>query len=202
MDKVFVFWDNSNIFINAKLVASERDGADARYTVRIQFDNLLRLAAADRPVEFALAVGSVPPELRHVWNRLESLGVTVKLLERGSISDREQALDEALQVQMLRTALDFNGDPGIAVLLTGDGKGFFDGVGFHADLERMHRKGWRVEVLAWERTCNRRLKEWAAQVGQFVPLENYYEAISFTEDESGALRRSRPLNLSGRLAAS
>ena len=80
MDKVFVYWDNSNIFIGARAEAEEREGAAARYRVRIS------------------------------------------------------------QLQMLRDFADYNGDPGIVVLLTGDGQGFYDGAGFHADLERMHRR--------------------------------------------------------------
>ena len=53
---------------------------------------------------------------------------------------REQGVDQALQTAMLRDAFDYNGNPGIAVMLTGDGSGFDDGVGFHADLERMYNR--------------------------------------------------------------
>ena len=75
MDKVFIYWDNSNIFVEAQRFAEERNsGPDARYRVRIDFTNMLRLAA-DRPVEKAHAAGSVPPEMRQLWNRLESQGV-------------------------------------------------------------------------------------------------------------------------------
>jgi len=198
MKKVFVFWDNSNIFISAKTVAAEREGGDAAYQVKIQFDQMLQLALAGRTLEYAIAVGSVPPPMRHVWNQLEHAGVKVELFERGGLSSREQAVDQALQTHMLRKALDYNGTPGIAVMLTGDGAGYLDGVGFHADLERMHKKGWGVEVLAWERTCNPRLKQWANKIGVFIPLEHYYDAITFTEDASGALRRAKPLDLSKR----
>lgn len=198
MKNIFEFWDNSNIYISAKTVAAEKEGGDAQYHVRIQFDSLLQLALAERKLEYVIAVGSVPPPLRHVWNRLEQAGVKVELFERGSLSSREQAVDQALQTHMLRKALDYNGHPGIAVMLTGDGAGFLDGVGFHSDLERMHKKGWGVEVLAWERTCNPRLKEWAEKIGIFVPLEDYYDSITFTEDESGAIRRAQPLDLSKR----
>ena len=51
MKEVFVFWDNSNIFISAKAVAAQREGGDAAYQVRIQFDNLLSLALAGRKNE-------------------------------------------------------------------------------------------------------------------------------------------------------
>ncbi|MBI3320341.1 MAG: NYN domain-containing protein [Candidatus Omnitrophica bacterium] len=198
MKKVFIFWDNSNIFVSAKTVAAAKEGADATYRIRIQFDHLLQLAAAGRKVEFAIAVGSVPPELRHVWNKLESTGVVVELFERGAQSEKEQAVDQALQVHMLRKTIDYNGHAGTVVMLTGDGKGFLDGVGFHADLERMHKKGWEVEVLAWEQTCNPRLKFWAKDIGIFVPLEDFYESVTFTDDEKGVIRKSKLLDLSKR----
>ena len=181
MERVFIYWDNSNIFISAQDAAAEREGWDARPRVRIHFASLLQLARAERPIERAIAVGSVPPELRHVWNRLENEGVEVELVERGAIHGREVGVDQILQTHMLRDALDHNGDPGIAVMLTGDGAGFMDGVGFHADLTRMHRRGWRVEVLSWQHSCNRRMREWAEQKGSFVALDDYYESITFLE---------------------
>ena len=203
MEKVFVYWDNSNIFISAQEVAAEREGGDARYRMRLHFHNLLRLAHADRPIKNAVAVGSVPPELRHVWTRLENEGITVDLSERGALHGTEQGVDQKLQTHMLRDALDNNGDPGIAVLLTGDGAGFYDGVGFHADLERMHRKGWRIEVLSWAYSCSRRMKEWAEQNGKFIALADFYDSITFLElPQSGRPiaepREAVPVDLSRR----
>ena len=182
MAKVFIYWDTSNIFISAQGAAAEREGEQVRSRMRIHFRNLLALARANRPVQHAVAVGSIPPEMRQVWNRLENEGVTVELLERGQVQGGEQGVDQLLQTQMLRDTVDYNGDPGIAVLLTGDGSGFADGVGFHADLERMHGKGWRIEVLSWRHSCNRRMREWAENVGQFIALDDYYESITFLEE--------------------
>lgn len=184
MDKVFIYWDNSNIFIGAREVAAEREGGDARYRVRIEFRKLLTLASAGRPVEHAVAVGSIPPELRHVWNRLEGEGVTVQLFERGAIGGREQAVDHALQTAMLRDGYDHNGHPGIAVLLTGDGAGFYDGVGFQADLERMFSRGWEIEVISWRHSCNNRMRRWAERNGRFIALDDFYESVTFLEPSS------------------
>ena len=104
-----------------------REGPGARYRVRVHFENLLRLAHADRPVEKALATGSVPPELRQLWNRMEAQGVDVRLFDRGSPERGEQEMpDRLLQLRMLEDALDYNGDPGIVVLLTGDGAGYLE----------------------------------------------------------------------------
>lgn len=181
MDRVFIYWDNSNIFVSVREIAAEREGAGARRRVRIDFRNMLELAHAGREIEHAVAVGSIPPELRHVWNRLENLGVTVQLLERGAMGGREQGVDQALQVAMLRDMADYNGDPGIVAMLTGDGAGFVDGVGFHADLERMRRRGWRIEVISWRYSCNRRMREWAEENGKFIALDDFYDSVTFLE---------------------
>ena len=179
--KVFIYWGNSNILISAQEVAVEREGEAVRFRVRIHFRNLLELAHARRDVEHATAVGSIPPELRHVWNRLENEGVTVQLLERGAVQGREQGVDQALQTVMLRDGFDCNGTPGVAVMLTGDGAGFHDGVGFHADLERMRRRGWDVEVLSWRHGCNRRMREWAEENGKFIAPDDFYDSVTFLE---------------------
>ena len=134
----------------------------------------MRLAHADRPVEKAVAAGSVPPEMRAPWNRLSAEGVAVELFDRGAVERcGQQSPDRVLQLQMLRDFADYNGDPGIVVLLTGDGQGFYDGAGFHADLERMHRRGWRGEVLSWAHSCNTRMREWVEAHGVFVPLDDF-----------------------------
>ena len=192
MEKVFIYWDNSNLYISAQETAAEREGGDARARMRINFRNLLRLACADRPIENAIAVGSVPPQLRHVWTSLENEGVTVQLAERGALHGPEQGAEQMLQTHMLRNALDYSGDPGIAVLLTGDGSGFYDGVGFHADLERMHRLGWRIEVLSWPYSCSRRMKEWAEQNGKFIALDDFYDSITYLDDFYDSITHPEP----------
>ena len=183
MDKVFIYWDNSNIFHEAQRLSEERsEGLGARYRVRIDFDTMLRLAHADRPIERAVAAGSVPPEMRQLWNRMESIGVEVRLFDRGSPERGEQDMpDRVLQLRMLEDALDYNGDPGIAVLLTGDGAGYLDGAGFHTTLERMHKRGWRVEILSWAHSCNQRMRRWAEGHGAFVALDDFYEAVTYME---------------------
>ena len=199
MEKVFIYWDNSNTHISAQQVAMDMEGADARPRVRIDFRNMLELARAEREIQHAVAVGCIPPELRHVWNGLENEDVSIQLLDRGA----EQGVDQTLQNAMLRDGLDYIRDPGIMVLLTGDGSGFYAGEGFHVDLERMHRRGWRIEVLSWRHSCSRRMREWAEQNGKFIALDDYYHSVTFLErpepGEPLANRRyAAPLDLSQR----
>ena len=205
MEKVFIYWDNSNIFHEAQRLAEEVENSpDARFRVRVNFDNLLRLDHGDRPVEKALAAGSVPPEMRQLWNRMENKGVEVSLDDRGSQERGEQGIpDKILQLAMLEDALDYNGDPGIIVLLTGDGAGYTEGTGFHKTLERMHKRRWRVEILSWAHSTNQRMRRWAEDHGLFIPLDDFYNAITFLEpsrpgSQLAPSRSSAELDLSRR----
>ena len=112
-------------------------------------------------------------------------------------------MDQTLLTAMLRDTIDYNGVPGIVVLLTDDGAGFDDGVGFHADLERMHRRGWRIEALSWRRSCRRRMREWAQENGKFIALDDFYDSITFLEPPAPGRpiadpRYAVPLDLSRR----
>lgn len=182
-DSVHIFWDNSNIFIPAQSVSADKDGAYAVSRLRIHFENLFRLAHAGRRVASAKCVGSGAPA---VWQRLSALGLSSEFFERGGASGREQGVDQCLQVHMLRAAADA-ATPGVAVLLTGDGAGYEEGRGYHADIERLHRQGWGVEVLSWQGACSRALREWASEVGVFVPLDSYFQSITFVEGGRVAL---------------
>jgi NYN domain len=192
--KVHLFIDNSNIFISAKDEAQKREGRPARSQVRLQFEHLVELAVAGRELGNVCVVGSIPPEQRAVWDRLEAVtGVRPELFERGELTGGEQGLDQCLQVHMLRAISDHD-EPQIVVLMTGDGAGYDDGVGFHADMERMHAAGWGVEVISWGSHCRRALREWATTNGIFVALDDHYEAVTFLE----GVRVVKSLDLSKR----
>ena len=208
MNKVFIYWDNSNIFHEAQRIAAESNhDIDARNRVRVDFEKTYCLAHADREVGAAIAAGSVPPEMRQLWNRLENQGVEVQLFDRGSIERGEQEIpDRILQLRMLEDALDNNGDPGAVVLLTGDGAGYYKNAGFHRILERMHKRNWRIEVLSWRNACNRHMREWAENNGAFIALDDFYDSITFMEPsrpghELASGRMATPLDLSKRQMA-
>lgn len=193
---VHIFWDNSNIFLGAQTTYKNLKRPITR-DIRIEFENLIRLSHANRKVRGAYCVGSVPPELEAVWKKLhERTGVRPELYERGAQSHKEQAIDQALQVYMLRALADAPA-PGIAVLLTGDGAGYSEGAGFHADLERMHKHGWGIEVLSWDACCKWALKEWAKKNGVYVRLDNHLDEITFEQ----GVRWAKPLNLARRQVA-
>ena len=138
---------------------------------------------------------------------MENRGVQMRLFDRVEKDRGEQEVpDRWLQLCMLEDGWDNNGAPGIVALLTGDGAGYSEGQGFHRTLERMHKRGWRVEVLSWAHSCNQGMRRWAEANGVFVALDDHYEAITFREPsrpghELAPSRDQAPLDLTRRRVA-
>ena len=209
MKKVFIYWDNSNIFYQVGQLARELNGDDhtSPYRVRIHFENLLRLAHADRQVEKAYVAGSIPPETKPLWDNLRNKGVNVSLYDRGSVFDGEQQVpDQVLQLRMMEDYIDnLDNDPGVVVLLSGDRGNYEEGRGFHRTLERAYKMGWGIELLSWEDSCSWVMRQWVDMHGVFVKLDDYYKSITFlTPAEFGAIpkRIATPLDLIARRCVS
>jgi hypothetical protein len=167
-----------------------KDGA-----FRIYFENLIDLAADARPIEQVFCVGSVPPPTDSVWGHIEAkTGKTPETFLRGAASGKEQAVDQALQVRMLRLGYDYD-PPETIVLLSGDGSGHEEDVGFFADVKRLHGKGWKIKIVAWRKNCSRVMREWAEYNGAFVDLGPFYSQVTFIEKLG---RKASPLNLADR----
>lgn len=191
-NRVHIIWDNSNIYISGRSVCDKLEYKSTGF--RIQFEHLIDLAACGRPIEQVFCVGSVPPPTDSVWGHIQKLtGKRPELYERGAASGKEQAVDQALQTRMLRLGYDYD-PPETIVLLSGDGSGFEEGVGFFADIKRLHRIGWKVEVLSWRDHCKRQMREWAEGQALFVPLDDFYSAVTFRE----GIRQAKAVDLAKR----
>jgi hypothetical protein len=197
---VHIFWDHSNIFHSAQ------DACDCpkkdtgferghRWDARVHFQHLFDFAAAGRTVERAVAVGSIPPGLNALWERLSGAGIKVELQERGAESGKEQAVDEALQLYMLRSLADRGNDPAVAVVLSGDG-------GFEPDVKRLLAAGWGVEILCFGDSLASKLRRLSTKSNgraKYVDLDNYYRQLVYLQGLDEALMRpADPLDLSGR----
>ena len=158
---VYLYWDNSNIFLSAR----HCERSNAKYRLRIDFGNLVALAIAKHPIKRVLAVGSIPPELEHVWKIMAAQGIAVKYHNRAKSFSEQEVPDEKLQLQMLSDIVDNVDYPGTAVVLTEDEAGFQEGAGFWVTLQRMKRFGWGVEVLSWATSCHKKMRRWVEEEG-------------------------------------
>ena len=181
---VYIYWDHSNIFIEAQNMAHEVDhkefGDDVAYRVRINFHNLLELAREDRMLVKAVAAGSVPPEMKSVWKSLQAEGVRTEIIDRSEMGGSEKDIpDLHLQREMLLDGM--INKPGTIVLLTGDGAGWAYGKVFLPTLQGLKSGGWNVELLSWTNSCNKWLREWVIEKGHFTSLDHFYNSVTFLE---------------------
>ncbi|HEX2057999.1 MAG TPA: NYN domain-containing protein [Actinomycetota bacterium] len=195
---VHIFWDHSNLFYSALDACDDKNGGGFepghRMDARLDFPKLYDFAAAGRNIERAVAVGSIPPGLNTLWKRLRKAGVDVELQERGAQSGKEQAVDEALQLHMMRSVVD-RAKPAVAVVLSGDG-------GFYDDARRMIDKGWGVEILCFGGSFSRKLRGIAKDShgrGKYVDLDTWYRQLVYLQGKAGpVIRPSDALDLTGR----
>lgn len=204
MDSVFIYWDISNILHGAQRFAEAYDDTpDARQLVQINCDALLKLAYVNRPIEKAIAAGSArnQKKQRHLEHCLEAMGVQARIYDRRPLGGTEQQKpDDYLLECMEEDYNNYTDDPGIVVLLTGDGAGHREEMGFYAILGMMHEQGWRIELLSWTHSCHQGMRQWVDDNGYFIPLDKYYEAITFIEpsrlgQKIAPGRESAPLKL-------
>ena len=202
---VHIFWDQSNIYLSALDACERRSPKDEkkrigfevgnRSNARVHFQNLYEFARAERNVERAVAVGSIPPGLNTLWTSLKKAGVKVELQERGTETGKEQAVDETLQLHMLRSVLDRADPPAVAVVLTGDGD-------FHEDIQRMLDAGWGVEILCFGCSFSRKLRNMAKEShgrAKYVDLSDWYRQLVYLQGlDEGIMRPAEPLDLAGR----
>jgi uncharacterized LabA/DUF88 family protein len=196
---VHIFWDNSNLFARAQDTCDDRKGRGLepghRLEARLSFPKIYDFASAGRVVEKAVAVGSVPPGLAALWDRLGDVGMIIDLQERGALSGKEQGVDQALKLEMMNSLVD-RATPAVAVLVSGDG-GFIDTV------ERMLGKGWGVEVMSFSNGFSPKLKKIStghAGRGKYIELDPWYRQLVYLQgvEEGRPLRPSDELDLTDR----
>ena len=203
-DKVRVYWDNSNIFRGAANAAPKQRDFAPRGEVRIDFQGIMHLASAGRkglviPARAPLNIpqraystviaASTPPSEGALWGAMgfpKNIRILKKFDRRGGKEQNDpgkeqQVPDMQLKLEMMRDILD-SPSPGVAVLLSSDG-------GFLSSVQRMHAEGWAVEILAWRGDCGRKLRDWAQENGVFVPLDDYWEAVTYAGKASRAWNR-------------
>lgn len=195
---VHIFWDHSNVFARMQDTCDDRQGGGLepghRLDARLAFPKLFEFAACGRKVEKAVALGSVPPDLVALWERLGKVGLIVDVQERGAQSGKEVGVDEALQLEMMNSVIDRD-KPAVAVLLSGDGD-------FRPYADRMLKRGWGVEVLSFSKGFSGSLRQIARGThgrGKYVNLDPWYTQLTYLQELGGnVIRHPDPLDMTGR----
>jgi hypothetical protein len=99
----------------------------------------------------------------------------------GRVRYREQGVDELLQLKLHQAIADTDAPlPGATIVLaTGDGNvGQFSDEGFLGPVRTALKKGWRVELYAWEEGLSR---AWRREFGEGTPWKDMFRIIKMED---------------------
>ena len=147
-ERVWIFADNSNIWIEAMKNASKLKGysCEKDHRLRIDVGRLMDVVAGKREVKEATIYGSRPPPLDTVWKKMRERKWRVKVKDRSSVTRREKEVDSQLVVDVTyiacKTPLD---SQGTIIIISGDR----DMCPAIQKLLEDKSSCWKVETYVW-----------------------------------------------------
>lgn len=174
-EKVWVFVDGSNVWIEAKrLAATEKKFFTSEdWRLRISWEQLVAVVASHRPVvKNPNLYLSKKPESQSVWNKLNKI-FNVVLKNKGE-SGREVNVDEQIIEDikdLARKTLRENRST--IVLISGDG-------GFEQVIrETLAEGGWNVEVYSWAHAVSPRLQNIDGRLYRYQNLDGNLSNVTY-----------------------
>lgn len=168
--QVYLFIDDSNIFIEGQRTAARREphDASARARFRIDYGRLLEWIAEGRALADIYLVGSRPPEIDTFWQVLPKKGIRPKIFDRQA--GRENGVDHDLVAEMVETSVLKDKANSTIVLVAGDGD-------YRSTLDRMNVKGWNLEAYFWRSGCSQLIRNtpWYIELDPHFREFCYYE---------------------------
>ena len=177
---IWIFVDDSNLWIEAKKLQSKRKrfktGEDHR--VRIDMGKVADIVANGRPVKQGTLYGSEPPPIDSVWKKIRSAGFVVKTKERSKMTGKEKQLSTQLVADVTETAIKTPCDDRTTIaLVTGDAD-VIPAIEMVLD-----EKGWNVEVYMWKHSVSKRLLKFAEKCKRQIKiryLDHHLDEVVFT----------------------
>jgi uncharacterized LabA/DUF88 family protein len=168
---VYVFVDNSNVWIEGKKISGQqgRPPVPSNYRYRIEYGKLLQHVLDGRElVAVPRLYGSEPPPNDSVWNIIRAQGFDVKVFKR-NIFNREKGVDMRMGLDIGRLVLTEK-SAATVVIVAGDAD-------FVQVVEDVHGAGWKAEVWYWSNCANDLRKA----VDRFESLNAVLYKIGFDE---------------------
>lgn len=166
---VYVFVDNSNVWIEGKKVAgrSMNPPVPSNYNYRIEYGRLLNHVLEGRPMGAEPQLyGSEPPQNDSVWQMIRSKGFDVQVFRR-NIFNKEKGVDMKMGIDITKLILGVS-EPGTIVIVAGDAD-------FLPVIEEVQAKGWLAEIWYW--SCAAEVLK--GQANRFVDLDSALAVIGF-----------------------
>ncbi|CAI2169790.1 19350_t:CDS:2 [Funneliformis geosporum] len=170
---VHVFVDNSNTFIEARYTVGELEGyfdhrRNSSYlqNLHIDYGRLLTTVQNGRKLGASpVIVGSRPPPNDSLWNSIRKVGYDVTVYDR-NFDNIEKKVDNQISVAMMNTIRYY--DPGIMVLISGDGD-------FDPTIKQILKDKWEIETWFWTSGISEDL----ISNTHYRPLDNLYKSFTY-----------------------
>lgn len=176
---IWIFVDNSNIWIEAKKLQSKvrKFETSEDHRLRIDVGKLADVIASGRPTESGVLYGSEPPPVDTVWEKVRKKGWEVKTKKRSVITGKEKQVDAQIVADVTAKAIKTPIDKRTTiVLVTGD-----------ADVipaieKVIEEEKWNIEVYMWEQAFSRAIRQFASDNDrvEMKYLDSYLEQFTFT----------------------
>ena len=167
----YVYVDNSNVFIEGKKIAAQRNGrsGDIDFSFRLDFGELYDFVAENNPgkIARALLLGSRPPTSDKVWSVATRAGFEVVVLDRNS-ENREKKVDTGLVAAMVRDAYTKAEKTDEITLVAGDSD-------YVPAVEMLVADGFYVEVVFWS-SASGELKNVCSK---FIELDRHLDNLEY-----------------------
>ena len=193
---VWIYVDNSNIWIGAKYLANKEKHfkSSQDHRVRISIGNLTDVVAKSREVKMGTLYGSEPPQIDSVWEKIRKhKHWTVKTKKKSFLTHKEKEVDAQLLVDVTEVACTTPpAERSTIILITGD-----------ADMcpaveKILNYDGWKVEIYMWKHSLSDRLKALSKRKQNVMcePLDNHLMDVVFTNNKFPAANYPIPADSS------
>ncbi|XP_068754085.1 uncharacterized protein [Montipora capricornis] len=175
-DLVFIYVDNSNVWIEGKKLAAKQQKLKCLEDPRMRLDigKVADVVANGRHVVWGVLYGSEPPPIDTVWNIIRTFGWKVVTNKRSTIQNKEKQVDQQLVADIIALVCDKDIAKGKIAVISGD-----------ADVIPAIKEGegWSFEIWMWDSAISTGLKDLADKKPELLTistLDSHLESISFT----------------------
>ena len=184
-DHVFIYVDDSNMWIEAKKLAANKLNLKCVEDPRLRLDigKVTDVIANNRKVAWGILYGSEPPPIDSVWQKIRERGWKVITAQRSSFTGKEKQVDHQMVADI--TAL-VSGCivKGKIVMVSGDAD-------MIPAISKSLQMKWSTEIWMWGNGVSNALKQLAEENPGLMSiniLDSRLEEVTFTNFTFGATK--------------
>ena len=184
-DHVFIYVDDSNMWIEAKKLAANKLNLKCVEDPRLRLDigKVTDVVANNRKVAWGILYGSEPPPIDSVWQKIRERGWKVITTQRSSFTGKEKQVDHHMVADI--TAL-VSGCivKGKIVMVSGDAD-------MIPAISKSLQMKWSTEIWMWGNGVSNALKQLAEENPGLMSiniLDSRLEEVTFTNFTFGATK--------------